>query len=305
MILIALDENLQSPKSEPYTLKDHLTVEHLMPQLWKDHWPLPEIVGESYDEKNYRIERRNQLIQTIGNLFYLTKSLNPYVSNGPFEAKKEAILEHSAININRKFLVNAYSWDEHKIMERSKELFDVAAEIWPYPADVVPEVSAEFDLDQGPREEPDEHVAQPEPEALSTENRFFDEVSKEMEIDDGNVLRSFFEMIQSGPFNIRWEGGETLASFDIVFSDLSVKPIISVLSNGEMKIGFRNLRGTEDAEVFKEVLKEELEKKLSLEFPPDWHDEYVRFLPDKWLSRSDVLADILHDLLGQMFETEQ
>ena len=88
MILIALDQSLHDSKTEQYTIKNHLTVEHLMPQLWRDHWPLSKIDGESYEDKNDRIEKRNQAIQTIGNLFYLTNSLDPYVSNGPFGDKK-------------------------------------------------------------------------------------------------------------------------------------------------------------------------------------------------------------------------
>jgi len=55
------------------------------------------------------------------------------VSNGPFEKKKEAILEHSAINLNRSFLVNSDSWDESSILKRSEELFQVALKIWEGP----------------------------------------------------------------------------------------------------------------------------------------------------------------------------
>ena len=108
-----------------------------MPQLWKNHWPLPEIADETYEEKIDRQVKRERLIQTIGNLFYLTKSLNPYVSNGPFEKKKEAILKYSVINLNSPFLQSAEQWDESSIEKRSEALFEVALRIWPGPDEKV------------------------------------------------------------------------------------------------------------------------------------------------------------------------
>ena len=131
MILSALDGELHDSKTEPYQIVgDNLTVEHLMPRLWKDHWPFPEFADEAYEEKNKRLEKRAHLIQTIGNLFYLTKSLNPYISNGPFGNKRKEILKHSAININRSFLEDAEQWDESSILQRSEALFEIALKIW-------------------------------------------------------------------------------------------------------------------------------------------------------------------------------
>jgi hypothetical protein len=135
MLLEALDEALYTPKSERYHLNANLTVEHILPQDWQEHWPLKELaVVETPESRIARIERRNQLLHTTGNLTLLTKALNPSVSNGPFDRKRKEILKHSALNLNR-FLAETGSWDEEEILNRGERLFEVARRIWPHPKD--------------------------------------------------------------------------------------------------------------------------------------------------------------------------
>lgn len=133
LLLKDLDRGMQTKKTEQYTLRDDLTVEHIMPQQWEEHW---SVVNEgeqpSPEEVVKRREDRNRLVHTIGNLTFLTESLNPAISNGPFQRKREEILNHSAINLNR-YLRHVNSWDETKIKERGKHLFAVAKHCWPHP----------------------------------------------------------------------------------------------------------------------------------------------------------------------------
>jgi hypothetical protein len=133
MVLRALDGGLCNQKTESYYLKEELTVEHIMPQHWEEHWPFQDLEGTpDAGERILRQEHRNSLTHTIGNLTLLTKSLNPFVSNGPFERKKRDILEHSALNLNR-FLMNHEVWGEEGILERGNRLFEIAGSIWQYP----------------------------------------------------------------------------------------------------------------------------------------------------------------------------
>ncbi len=133
LILKDLDSGLHEPKTESYYLRDGLTVEHLLPQHWQEHWPLSSDGQElSVEETQERKERRQALLHTIGNLTFLTKNLNPAVSNGPFQTKREQILEHSAINLNR-FLYNLSHWNEDRIEERGARLFEAARRIWQHP----------------------------------------------------------------------------------------------------------------------------------------------------------------------------
>lgn len=131
MILEAINEAIKSSKTEKVKIEHGLTIEHLLPQDWKKHWPL------EVDEKDARlwdkaIEQRELVLHRIGNLTLLTKALNPSVSHGPWLKKREQILKYSALNLNRGFQDHD-DWNEKKIEERSKELFNYAVKIWPYP----------------------------------------------------------------------------------------------------------------------------------------------------------------------------
>lgn len=132
MVLRALDAALHTSKTEKYWLKVSLTIEHLLPQNWEAHWPMPPMAGESADAYIARKDNRNHLLHTIGNLTLLTGALNPSVSNGSFAHKKVEILKHSAINLNR-FLYEREGWGEEEIEDRAKALFKIAANVWPHP----------------------------------------------------------------------------------------------------------------------------------------------------------------------------
>jgi len=145
MILLALDEAMFTPLTEKYTLQGNLTVEHIMPQGWEMHWLLTPRENETPESYLERKQRRNGLVHNIGNLTLLTKSLNPSVSNGPFDnwtdngkdrkGKRDSILEHSAINLNR-FLIDAKSWGEDEIIKRGEYLFCIVAGIWKHPTTI-------------------------------------------------------------------------------------------------------------------------------------------------------------------------
>lgn len=134
MLLRALDDALHTPKTEKYSLKESLTIEHIMPQHWGVHWPLPKIEGETPEEYVERERRRNQLLHTVGNLTLMTQSLNSDVSDGAFETKRAGILENTVLNLSR-FLHDVDEWGERHILERSKALFEIIETIWPYPSE--------------------------------------------------------------------------------------------------------------------------------------------------------------------------
>ncbi|QJB55929.1 DUF262 domain-containing protein [Pseudodesulfovibrio sp. zrk46] len=130
LILAELDKALKANKTEEHIVwHDTLTVEHLLPNSWEVHWPLNEegmTTGEIFDAQ----QRRNLLKHSFGNLTFLNNSLNPAISNGPFEDKKREILKHTVLNLSR-FLHEKNKWDEDSIIERGKDLFEIAKQIWP------------------------------------------------------------------------------------------------------------------------------------------------------------------------------
>ncbi len=136
MVLEAIEDNLRGfthdadgPGEERVSRK--LTIEHIMPQRWEEHWPLPESVVAS---------ERNMLIDSIGNLTLLTKKLNPKLSNSAWlgadgKGGKRSVLEEFDVYLMNRRLVRAYpgGWDERSIRGRTKELTTAIASIWPVP----------------------------------------------------------------------------------------------------------------------------------------------------------------------------
>ena len=136
LILEALESAMRNKFSESKEVPKNLTVEHVMPQTWEEHWPLPN-KESSLAEKT----RRNALIHVIGNLTLLNDKLNPVQSNkawidasDPESGKRQALARYSVLYLN-KDLVNQYpsKWDEDDIIERAGRLRGYAGEIWRAP----------------------------------------------------------------------------------------------------------------------------------------------------------------------------
>ena len=135
-----LNEVYMGNKSEKISFGGTLTIEHIMPQNWIAHWPLPcgntglsahELWGaDPNDTRTINTRKRNVLVQTFGNLTILTQSLNSAASNGPWAEKKLEILRHSLLPINQQ-LQDWDVWDETAIMKRGDSIFDHALKLWP------------------------------------------------------------------------------------------------------------------------------------------------------------------------------
>lgn len=123
--LEALEGASKSRYAENLLVLDKLTIEHLMPQSWEAHWPLPG------DKHHLEAEQaRAQRIHRLGNLTLVTKRLNPKLSNGPWETKRSDILSHSALSLNRNL---PDEWNERSIDTRGATLASLAIGIWPGP----------------------------------------------------------------------------------------------------------------------------------------------------------------------------
>jgi hypothetical protein len=109
--------------------RESYAIEHVMPQSWTKHWPLPP--GGLELERDARVHR-------LGNLTLLTKKLNSTVSNGPWlgEGGKAAHLqEKDVVLLNSKLLkdYSARQWDEAGIDRRTGQTIDAVLAIWPVP----------------------------------------------------------------------------------------------------------------------------------------------------------------------------
>ena len=127
MLLEAIELALHSEKTESISLAETLTVEHVMPQEWTRHWPLPESENEELAELE-----RTRLIHTLGNLTLVNRKLNPSLSNGPWVKKRDGLAEHSVLLLNSR-LIGHEVWDEAAIRTRGMEASKIACRIWPIP----------------------------------------------------------------------------------------------------------------------------------------------------------------------------
>lgn len=141
-ILWRLDGTYRTKFNEQVTLDQPLTVEHILPQSWTEHWTLAtgeqgltneELWStEGDDPRAVASRQRNAAVQTMGNLTIITQALNSSVSNSAWAVKKPALLTSSLLPINQQ-LVACEVWDEQAITKRSEELLRRALEIWPGP----------------------------------------------------------------------------------------------------------------------------------------------------------------------------
>ena len=152
---------------EPPVLND-LTLEHILPEKWWQHWLLPsksghmvkweDIISDKYKRdhpdwnddyppegaedsalanKAYKksldtARERAALMWSIGNLTLLTQPLNSTASNRPFHEKKKLMDEHSTLLLNND-IRRETNWDVAEIKNRTKRLHGLFCKIWPDP----------------------------------------------------------------------------------------------------------------------------------------------------------------------------
>jgi hypothetical protein len=109
--------------------RESYAIEHVMPQSWVKHWPLPP--GGVELERDARVHR-------LGNLTLLTEKLNSTVSNGPWlgDGGKAAHFQAKDVVLLNSKLLKDYSakqWDEAGIDLRTKQTVDAVIAIWPVP----------------------------------------------------------------------------------------------------------------------------------------------------------------------------
>lgn len=126
-MLRAIEDFAINEKGENVQIIGTLTIEHVMPQSWEEHWPLPA----DKDQVTARVERET-LLHTFGNLTLLTQKLNSAVSNGAYATKRPEIALQSKLQLNTHFQT-CMAWDENAIRGRGEQLFKVAQREWPYP----------------------------------------------------------------------------------------------------------------------------------------------------------------------------
>lgn len=134
----AIEAAKRTKLNEDIEIKSALTIEHIMPQKWRENWPVPGFEHSGEDELTpdllAREMERDGAVDTLGNLTLLTSSLNSSVSNGPYSVKMPAVRSHSSLALNRD-LTECDHWDEVLIAERATHLFTFASRLWKEPSE--------------------------------------------------------------------------------------------------------------------------------------------------------------------------
>ncbi|MEV5755282.1 DUF262 domain-containing protein [Streptomyces tendae] len=140
VLLEALEDELRTDHTEQLTapVGEHigakLTIEHVMPQSWRDNWP--PLADDPLEGAE-----RDELVHTLGNLTLVTARLNPALGNMPWQDKRQWLSEHSLLRLTHGTLLNpppavgvcdwAGGWDENRIRARGTYLATLALHIWP------------------------------------------------------------------------------------------------------------------------------------------------------------------------------
>ncbi|MGB7964268.1 MAG: DUF262 domain-containing protein, partial [Propionicimonas sp.] len=158
VVLGALEQHQRNQGSmyEALPLPSGLEIEHVMPQGWRHHWdPEPKLDPEA-------AARRDRIVNTLGNLTLVTKSLNGALSNRPWTdtaasalkeggrpgaGKRTLLSDFSLLVLNKQILKdNEQAWTEQDIENRSAELTSAICQVWPGPKEgVAPPLSPEAD----------------------------------------------------------------------------------------------------------------------------------------------------------------
>ncbi|WP_332639955.1 DUF262 domain-containing protein [Brevundimonas sp.] len=124
--------NVNSPRP-PF-----MSVEHVLPQTWTTHWPLPD--GRMAPADKFtgadevmlsQIRARDSVIHTLGNLTLITVAGNSAASNS-FFTQKGRWLTQSLLGLNME-IIGKETWDVDQIVQRADLLADRAVNIWPVP----------------------------------------------------------------------------------------------------------------------------------------------------------------------------
>lgn len=141
MVLEAIEDHYRTPKSEEqHCVRGRLTIEHIMPQGWREHWLLP------IEDSDDRAGRRDRLIHTLGNLTLVNGRLNPALSNRPWtdeeaaarvrehKGKRSLLNEHSVLMLNKHIVTDwPGSWSDGSIEARGRRLARAITSIWSRP----------------------------------------------------------------------------------------------------------------------------------------------------------------------------
>jgi Protein of unknown function DUF262/Protein of unknown function (DUF1524) len=144
VILSAIEayKRRKDPKYGSVTLPARLTIEHVMPQGWRERWKSVPALTSSQEAE------RDKAVHTLGNLTLVTQSLNSSLSNRPWTdaesvdlsdggnpgmGKRSVLDQFNLLVLNKEVLEQTVAWTEQNIADRGIELASTITRVWPGP----------------------------------------------------------------------------------------------------------------------------------------------------------------------------
>lgn len=145
MVLEAVEDSLRTPLSDEQRCKrGAYTIEHVMPQGWREHWGAG--LPDAHDE--IAAARRDQHIHTLGNLTLVNNRLNPTLSNRPWtdeeaiarglpaidgcHGKRSILQQNLTLHLNKHVVIDhPDAWTDASIDERVERLIPHVHKVWP------------------------------------------------------------------------------------------------------------------------------------------------------------------------------
>jgi len=138
MVLEALENDARGPLGEGQIAPRGLTIEHVMPVAWREHWGA-DIAGDAV-----AAQQRDDRLHTLGNLTLVNGKLNPTLSNRPWtdaqadarglgtKGKRDYLLQHSELKLNAALVYeHAQMWGEDSMRARTSRMVERIVAIWP------------------------------------------------------------------------------------------------------------------------------------------------------------------------------
>jgi hypothetical protein len=145
----AYRRQLAQNKYGAVSLPAGLTIEHILPQKWREHWKSGQPLNSDEEQK------RDKLVHTIGNLTLVTQSLNSSLSNRPWtdaeavsltnggqagKGKWSILNQFNLIVLNKDILDrHPDKWAEDDIAARATDLAIAITKVWPGPDHAIQE----------------------------------------------------------------------------------------------------------------------------------------------------------------------
>ena len=134
VMLVGIENHLRTRRTEHLLDDNGLSIEHLLPQKWEDHYPLPTGVNDDV------LRERAHALDSLGNLTLCTQPLNSAASNGAWGEKVEQLRQNSVLLLTSGSVLApppgrpqdawAQYWHEPQIAVRNSYLIEVFLDAW-------------------------------------------------------------------------------------------------------------------------------------------------------------------------------